>query len=207
MIVIVVLFYIISFLLILITTPFVNYRSYKQGLLINHLKIPDIIHNNIGQHKIFGYIADIIPHISAILFFIVTYFYRKWDKFIFATFCFIYLNIIFLLITSVTTLPDSSSKCVFSKDFFEMLVNKGSCNNLGISGHLINSGILFFMTSWMLDHKYWGYFMFLYVVHFISISASHNHYTLDCVVSTLLLLVVVTNAEKIFDKTKKYFAV
>ena len=192
--------------LLIVVTPHINARSYNLGKSINNVNIPDIIHNNIVAHAAFKTLAALLPVVSFQLCIIAIVVNKRVDMLVFLIVCAIVFQILFYAITVATTLPDSSKECKFNKNVFEMLKHMGTCNNLGISGHLMFTGLLLFVASWTFhDHKHWGYFAALYVLSFISISASRNHYTLDCIVSTLLLGVLISNAKSILEFLNKRF--
>ncbi len=195
---------ILSLFLIVIMNIYVNSRSYYNGKDINYVYIPDIIHNNFVPHKFYKTTADKITSISMIICLTVCIITQKWDLLLFFLALIIILHILHLIIVSATTLPDSSKTCKYSKNLYENVVNMGTCNNLGSSGHLMNLGLSLFILSWVQDHKYWYIYLSLYVVGFFTICASRNHYTLDCIVSTLILIIIVTNSKEILKFIKNF---
>lgn len=196
----------ISFIiLIFITTVHVNRRSYHHGKDINHVNIPDIIHNNFTPHKMYKVMADTFTLLAILFCFMFIIVKRRWDMLIFFVMVFVFLYIIHLFIVSMTTLPDCSKKCTHSKTFLESIKNMGTCNNLGASGHLMNLGLSLFIISWLQNHVFWYVYVIVYVISFFVICASRNHYTLDCVVSTLILALVINNAKQIMRTLKTFF--
>jgi len=123
--------------------------------------------------------------------------YKRYDLLLFFLIFFCIIHILHLIIVSSTTLPDSSKKCKYSKDLYESMKNMGTCNNLGSSNHLMNLGLSLFILSSIHNHKYWLIYLFIYIIGFFTICASRNHYTLDCIVSTLILCIIISNSNMI----------
>lgn len=165
---------------------------YTKGKDINHVHIPDIIHNNVRPFKIYSKLADVITIFAIIACIIAIMVSKRWDYLKFYVVMTLILFNAYLVITSATTLPDSSKKCVQSKNFVEMLINMGSCNALGISMHLLNVG-LSLLVMFMIFKDALILYILTYVLAFFFITASRNHYTLDCIVSTLIILLIVSN--------------
>ena len=98
-----------------------------------------------------------------------------------------------------TTLPDSSKKCKYGADFFKTLMNMGSCNNLGISVHFINVVFQLGLICRYYGPKYWLLYFIVYILAFMLICASRNHYTIDCLTSTfvgLFFIYEINNIQK-----------
>jgi hypothetical protein len=109
-----------------------------------------------------------------------------------------------------TTLPDSSKSCVFASNFFTSSMNMGSCNNLGISGHFINIVFQLGLLYRYYGSSYWLLYVIIYLLGFILICTSRNHYTIDCLTSTfvaLFFIYEINNIQKGLNYIigKKYF--
>jgi hypothetical protein len=109
-----------------------------------------------------------------------------------------------------TTLPDSSKTCKYGSDFFKTAMNMGSCNNLGISGHFINTVFQLGLIYHYYGAGYWLLYFIVYGLSFILICASRNHYTIDCITSSFVGLFFIYEIDNIqkglnFLLGEKYF--
>ena len=86
----------------------------------------------------------------------------------------------------------------------------GSCNNLGISGHFITTMFILGLFYRFYGPKYWILYILTYVIGFLLICVSRNHYTTDCISSTFVGLFIIyefNNIQKLinFIIGKKFF--
>lgn len=96
--------------------------------------------------------------------------------------------------TASTTLPDSKGgSCSYNVTVVDIFKELGSCYMLGIRGYLLVVGIILFLLSLMLKHAYCPIYVVTYLLLFVCISASCNHYTVDCVSSTLVCGLLFSN--------------
>lgn len=180
----------------------VNERSYRLGQHVNHVTLPDIIHNNVIPIYAYKALADGISAIIVTICTLYILYKRHYDVVVFFVVSCVILQATYLLVVTSTTLPDCSKNCVYSSTFFHTLRNMGTCNNLGISGHLCYVGLSLFTASLLQGHSYWPAYVALYACAFFFIAASRNHYTLDCIVSTLVVALIASNSDKILQFSK-----
>jgi hypothetical protein len=108
------------------------------------------------------------------------------------------LKLLLRVFHMVTVLPDSKNgECHYAADLFEMMRHKGSCNNLNISGHLVSAGLALYLISVYQDHRYAWVWIGVYIILFFTTTLSRNHYTIDCLTATLLLLLVISQTTRI----------
>lgn len=101
---------------------------------------------------------------------------------------------------AATILPDSKDgQCVYAGTLLETIRHRGSCNCLNVSGHLITVGLVFYLFSRITDHRFAAGFVAVYAALFVLICASRNHYTVDCLTSTVIVLLIITNADRLDD--------
>jgi hypothetical protein len=169
----------------------VNKYTYETGKEINKITIPDIVHNNIPKIDNLHVVSDNFTITIVIIFAVVFLLNGQYKYIIFFLLLVILSNFICFIYFVSTTLPDSSKICKYSEDSFKALYNMGSCNNLGISGHFIT--ILFILGLYYRYYgpKYWILYTLIYIIGFLLICASRNHYTIDCITSTFVGLFII----------------
>ncbi len=207
--------YVMIFTLFLLTFYFdmvINKNTYTNGKPINDYILPDIIHNNFPEIKKLHVISDLYTTMIGIIFFSLFIYKRAYNYIILWIILFYISRFICYIYFSVTTLPDCSKRCVYSKNFFETTKNRGSCNNLNISGHFINICIQLYLIYNYFGSKYWILYILAYIIGFLLICVSRNHYTIDCINSTIIALLLsyeMKNITKILNYIigKKYFTV
>jgi hypothetical protein len=188
----------------------VNKYSYEKGKTINNIKIPDIIQENTPKIRNLDVISDLFTIFIGFVFFILFCINGNYKYIIFYFFVFMMMRMISFIYFVSTTLPDSSKTCTYGKDFFETGMNMGSCNNLGISVHFVNTVFILGLLYRYYGSKYWLLYVFVYTVSFILICVSRNHYTIDCITSTFVALVFIYQIDNIqkglnYIIGKKYF--
>ena len=193
------IFLIILFLLFIsyIFESIVNKHSFHKGSSINHIRLPDIIHDNLPHFENLQNYNDYFIIIITLLFFIIFIFYKKFNLILLYIILFLITRIINYIYFTVTTLPDSSKKCVFSENLFNAIKNLGSCNNLNISGHFNNLCIQLYFFYKLFGIQYWFIYLILYILGFLFICASRNHYTIDCINSTIICLLLISQIKPI----------
>jgi hypothetical protein len=169
----------------------VNKYTYETGKELNKITIPDIVHNNIPKLDNLHVVSDNFTKIIIFIFAVVFLLNGQYKYIIFFLLLVILSNFICFIYFVSTTLPDSSKICKYSEDSFKSLYNMGSCNNLGISGHFIT--ILFILGLYYRYYgpKYWILYTLIYIIGFLLICASRNHYTIDCITSTFVGLFII----------------
>lgn len=181
-------------LVILICYKHLLWRVHACGQQINGMVLPDIIHDYIPSHPLFCKIGDGSMIICIAVFFIVIMMTGRLD---YLGYAFVYLliaHIIYTAYTAATTLPDSKGgACSYNVTVVDIFKDLGSCNMLGISGHLLIIGITLFLLSLMQGHVYWPLYVIVYAALFLCIAASCNHYTVDCVSSTVVCALLFSN--------------
>jgi hypothetical protein len=202
--------FLVLFVVLYVVHKKVNKYTYETGKEINKITIPDIVHNNIPKIDNLHVVSDNFTITIVIIFAIVFLFNRQYKYIIFFLLLVILSNFICFIYFVSTTLPDSSKICKYSENSFKALYNMGSCNNLGISGHFIT--ILFILGLYYRYYgpKYWILYILIYVIGFLLICVSRNHYTTDCITSTFVGLFIIyefNNIQKLinFIIGKKFF--
>jgi hypothetical protein len=190
----------------------VNKYSYEKGKPINKVKIPDIIQESIPIIRNLDVVSDLFSSFSSFVFLIIFIINGKYQYIILYFFVFLLMRLVTFIYFVSTTLPDSSKKCKYGADFFKTTMNMGSCNNLGISIHFINVVFQLGLIYRYYGPKYWLLYFIVYILGFMLICASRNHYTIDCITSTfvgLFFIYEINNIQKGLNYLigKKYFNV
>lgn len=188
----------------------VNKYSYEKGRPINKVKIPDIIQGSIPLVRNLDVVSDLFTSLFSFIFIVIFLINGKYRYIILYFFVFLLMRLVTFIYFVSTTLPDSSKKCKYGADFFKTLMNMGSCNNLGISIHFINVVFQLGLIYRYYGPKYWLLYFIVYILAFMLICASRNHYTIDCLTSTfvgLFFIYEINNIQKglNFLVGKKYF--
>ena len=188
----------------------VNKYSYEKGKPINKVKIPDIIQGSIPIVRNLDVVSDLFTSFISFVFVIIFIINGKYQYIVLYFFVFLLMRLITYIYFVSTTLPDSSKTCKFASDFFKTTMNMGSCNNLGISGHFINIVFQLGLIYKYYGSAYWLLYLTVYILAFLLICASRNHYTIDCITSTFVALVFIYEIDNIqkglnYILGKKYF--
>jgi hypothetical protein len=196
--------------IILASESFINKYVYERGKPINKVVIPDIIQENTPKIPYLDVISDIFIWFSGVIFAGIFLFNGQYKYLIFYFVIFLLMRLVTYIYFISTTLPDSSKNCVFGSNFFTSSMNMGSCNNLGISGHFINIVFQLGLLYRYYGSSYWLLYIIMYLLGFILICASRNHYTIDCLTSTfvgLFFIYEINNIQKGLNYIigKKYF--
>jgi len=183
--------FLVLFVVLYVVHKKVNKYTYETGKELNKITIPDIVHNNIPKLDNLHVVSDNFTKIIIFIFAVVFLLNGQYKYIIFFLLLVILSNFICFIYFVSTTLPDSSKICKYSEDSFKSLYNMGSCNNLGISGHFIT--ILFILGLYYRYYgpKYWILYTLIYIIGFLLICASRNHYTIDCITSTFVGLFII----------------
>ena len=157
------------------------------------IKIYDIIHNNIPSARNLKIIVDSIPFILFfyILFIDINLFYAVLGMLI-------PIFIVRLFVINITILP-KDKKCDIVKDSSPYI---GGCYDKVYSGHF---AVFFTCLLFLYKKKYINMFIFALssIIMGTLIVASRSHYTIDIIVSFLIVLVFYQNnisACRIIDK-------
>ena len=202
--------FIVVFVICLYSEKIVNKYSYENGKNINKVVLPDIIQTNIKNVKNLDVISDLFILLITFIFFITFVLNGNYKYIIFYIFIFIFMRFITFIYFISTTLPDSSKTCKYGDDFFKTAMNMGTCNNLGISGHFINIVFQLGLFYRYYGSSYWLWYLIIYILSFMLICVSRNHYTIDCITSTFVALFFIYEIDN-FQKGlnyiigKKYF--
>ena len=194
----------IALLLLLVGFVFLIFKSrvnqflYAKGKEVNGIVVlPDILHfdhmTNDQIHKL-QHFADVL--VTCLVSVVLLYFLiiRRLDYIVLFGAGVLILNVIFIIYSVSTVLPDSKNgNCILSDTWWSNITNMGSCNNLGISGHLGTAGLALILLCHC--HGFSNVWLnllsvVLYVAAFAVICISRNHYTIDCINTTTLLLVL-----------------
>ena len=201
---------VILFGIILISESFINKYVYTRGKNINKVVIPDIIQENIPKIPYLDVISDLFISFTGFIFVMIFIFNGQYRYIIFYFFIFLLMRFVTYIYFISTTLPDSSKSCVYGSNFFSSSMNMGSCNNLGISGHFVNIVFQLGLLYRYYGSSYWLLYIIVYLLGFMLICASRNHYTIDCLTSTfvgLFFIYEINNIQKGLNYIvgKKYF--
>ena len=188
----------------------VNKYSYEKGKPINKVKIPDIIQGSIPIVRNLDVVSDLFVSLFSFIFVVIFIINGKYQYIVLYFFVFLLMRLITYIYFVSTTLPDSSKTCKFASDFFKTAMSMGSCNNLGISGHFINTVFQLGLIYRCYGSAYWVLYLTVYILAFLLICASRNHYTIDCITSTFVALVFIYEIDNIqkglnYIVGKKYF--
>lgn len=182
----------------------VDKKVYNSAKHINGtILLPDIIHSKVtSNHKLLQKMVDFITMFVKVSY--ILYFLWIGNYSLIALYLIILISILILckIISIITVLPDSKNgECdyVESKNIFTKFKHLGSCNNLNISGHLLTIGIALYLLSRYQNHKYRAIYIIFYAIMFFLIPASRNHYTIDSVNSTFVLLLIIAYMDTITD--------
>jgi hypothetical protein len=202
--------FVILFLVCYVAEKVVNKYSYKKGKPINKVKIPDIIQENTPVVKNLDIVSDLFISFFLFIFVVIFIINGKYQYIVLYFFVFLLMRLITFIYFISTTLPDSSKTCKFSSDFFKTALNMGSCNNLGISGHFVNIVFQLGLIYKYYGSAYWLLYLVVYILAFLLICVSRNHYTIDCITSTfvgLFFIYEIDNIQKVLNYFigKKYF--
>lgn len=202
--------FLVLLLILYIVHKRVNKYTYETGKKINKVTIPDIIHTNLPKINNLNVVSDNFTKIIIFIFAVVFLLNGQYKYIIFFVLLVIIGNFICFIYFVSTTLPDSSKTCKYSKDLFEDMNNMGSCNNLGISGHFITTMFILGLFYRFYGIKYWILYILTYVIGFLLICVSRNHYTIDCITSTFVGLFIIYEFNNIqkginFIIGKKFF--
>lgn len=202
--------FLVLLLILYIVHKMVNKYTYETGKKINKVTIPDIIHTNLPKINNLDVVSDNFSKIIIFIFAVVFLLNGQYKYIIFFVLLVIIGNFICFIYFVSTTLPDSSKKCKYSEDTFKALYNMGSCNNLGISGHFINILLMIGLFYRFYGPKYWILYIITYIISFLLICVSRNHYTIDCITSTFVGLFIIYEFNNIqkginFIIGKKFF--
>ena len=188
----------------------VNKYSYENGKPINKVVIPDIIQENIPKIPYLDVISDLFVSFTSFIFVAIFLFNGQYKYLILYSVIFLLMRLVTYIYFISTTLPDSSKTCKYGDDFFKTAMNMGTCNNLGISGHFINIVFQLGLFYRYYGSSYWLWYLIIYILSFMLICVSRNHYTIDCITSTFVALFFIYEIDN-FQKGlnyiigKKYF--
>ena len=201
---------IVVIVIILASDSLINKYVYNRGKPINKVVIPDIIQENTPKIPYLDVISDIFIWVVSFLFIVLFLFNGQYKYIIFYFIIFLLMRMVTYIYFISTTLPDSSKSCVFGSNFLITWMNMGSCNNLGISGHFINIVFQLGLLNRYYGSSYWLLYIVIYLLGFMLICVSRNHYTIDCLTSTfvaLFFIYEINNIQKGLNYIigKKYF--
>jgi len=184
-------------LLIAVKKP-LNKFLFEKGQSYNgKVVLHDIVHDYLPLVPAFQKTCDILCvalFTGITLLCLVT---RRMDCLVFFVLSMLLLQYTTLLFFASTVLPDSKNgECTYTESASRTLKNMGSCNNLGISGHLMTVGLSLYVLSMMVNGKEW-LLISIYALAFFLISASRNHYTLDCMTSTIVLALFISQKQNV----------
>jgi hypothetical protein len=205
-----ILLFVVLFIIMYIIENVVNKYSYTRGKQINKVVLPDIIQDNIKKIDHLDVISDLFTSFFASIFFIIFILNGQYKYIIIFIFIFLIFRFIAYIYFVSTTLPDSSKQCKYSSNFFSNAMNMGSCNNLGISIHFGSIIIQILLIARYYGSRYWLLYIAVYICGFILTCASRNHYTIDCVTTTFVVLVFnyeIDNIQRLLNYVlgKNYF--
>lgn len=185
--------YTFLFFLIYSIHPYIN----RRGRQINgRILLPDVFHSGVPSKTI-----EVLHHWTSSLLiygFLLYFLFVNYPTVLYYLILLLSLKLVLRLFHVVTLLPDSrNGDCHYATDLFEVMRHSGSCNNLGVSGHLISAGLALYLISLYQNHRFAWLWIGIYIVLFLTTTISRNHYTIDCLTSTVILLLVITQTERI----------
>jgi len=183
-----IIFIVIILIVINIIDKYIYDYLHSKGEIINNVILPDIFHDN--TLKIDKKIPDYFLIIFIVIFLIYFLFNREYQYILLLLLFYLLSKFICYLYFSVTILPDSSKSCIKSNNSWDSILNLGSCNCLNISGHFLNIIFIFLLLNLYFKNKYWYIFVLLYIIYFYLICSSRNHYTVDCLNSTVIAILI-----------------
>lgn len=190
-----IIFSIIIIIIFYLIDSNVYHFLHARGKPINNLTLPDIIHDNF--QRLDKKLADYYTFGLLTLFILFFLFQKNWGYLMLWLFFFVIGRFVTYIYFLATTLPDSSKSCVTSSNIFELTKNAGSCNCLNISGHFLTIIFVIFLFNHYTQNQYWFIFVALYFTGFYLVCATRNHYTVDCVSSTVVALLIITQMKRI----------
>lgn len=194
--------FLIGFLIYLLHLQLLLIRPYLHayGKKINGAyHLPDIFHDGFSHlpHTTLQKFIEILYNTVFVAFLL---FFAWYDYRVILYFFILYFatSLFLTFYHTLTILPDSKDgQCIYAVSLKETTKNRGSCNCLNVSGHLIFFGLMLYLFSRVSNHRYaWAYIV-LYAAAFVLICLSRNHYTVDCLTSTLILALLMTYAHTI----------
>ena len=183
-----IIFIVIILIVINIIDKYIYEYLHSKGEIINNVILPDIFHDN--TLKIDKKIPDYFLIVFIVIFLIYFLFNREYQYILLLLLFYLLSKFICYLYFSVTILPDSSKSCIKSNNSWDSILNLGSCNCLNISGHFLNIIFIFLLLNLYFKNKYWYIFVLLYIIYFYLICSSRNHYTIDCLNSTVIAILI-----------------
>jgi hypothetical protein len=189
---------VVLLIVLVIFTPYKNNNCHRRAQHLNgSFVLPDIIHDNVRYMYLYSIFGDVMLTILFIMLLSSSVYYKRLD--ILLTFVIVLLicSIIKMIYAVATVMPDSKGgHCNYNISFIEQTIGMGSCNDLGVSGHLLSIlGCLWFLSE-LSNHRYFVYYLIVGALCFFTISASRNHYTIDCMNSVMVFAVVILLRDK-----------
>lgn len=189
---------VVLLMVLVIFTPYKNINCHRRAQHINgSFVLPDIIHDNFQYMYFYSIFADVTIPILFIILLYSSIYYRRLDILLTFVIVFLICSIIKLIYAVATVMPDSKrGHCSYNISFIDQTIGRGSCNDLGISGHMLSIlGCLWFLSE-LSNHRYFVYYLIIAALCFFTISASRNHYTIDCINSVMVFAVVILLRDK-----------
>lgn len=195
-----IIFLALLILFIIIQVP-INKYLYNRGKEYNgSLVLHDVMHQLIPEIESLQLVADVICIVSVVSFILYFAYQRRPQYVIVYGIFMLLLQFLCIIYFAATVLPDSKNgNCKCSDKPGDSILNMGSCNALNISVHLLTIGLAHYIWSRYQDHAYWPAHLLVYIASFVVIAGSRNHYTIDCVNSTVLLMLIISQKDNILQ--------
>jgi membrane-associated phospholipid phosphatase len=188
---------IILFIFVIYIYKSISKWLYHKGKNINHIVIPDILHNILPNTSSYCKLGDILVIVLCLIF-IFGSIMKSESQLLLIWINLITITFICKFITmSVTILPDASKKC---ENNLNEKFSFGYCNDLIFSGHfaVITLTLLMIYYYNILNMPKLIYILILLLSAFQIIS-SRNHYTIDVIVGFIISLNVFLLYKNFFE--------
>lgn len=192
---------IIFIIVFLIINPYLKRFVYDYGKKINHIKLPDIFHNDKLNIKHLSPLNDLLASVI-LLITIYNIFVNNIDgddTMLFVKYLII-AKLLKMILMSVTILPDASGQCNIqdkTKNPLKFYFMSG-CNDLVFSFHMtVVLFCLYFLIKNNILSKYHA--LTIAIIQAILIIGTQNHYTLDVILAFIIVPYIINNNYHIFN--------
>jgi hypothetical protein len=153
---------------------------------LNDRALPDLMHSLLPDYRAHYKWGDIVVGILLGCFIGFCIWTGQWSTLVEAFFLWALFILIKLVINAVTILPDPSGMCKEKESLFGKA--DGQCNDLMPSGHMAIVAIVVFSLWGQANGIGKAGLVVVYVTAALVTLAVRNHYTIDIVVSAILVL-------------------
>ena len=151
---------------------------------LNDKPLPDIMHELLPDWRAHFIWVDYLMIVIMVLVAILSYVHSKLDVFLNVCIAFAMFNIIKFALNTITIHPDPSQMCKEKKDFNGLA---GQCNDLFPSGHMAGLSAMLIGLWPHMSPLVRGASVCVVTIMWLGILAVRNHYTIDTVMSPLVM--------------------